>query len=408
MGYGRGIWWGALLLAVVSCSERTVDAPESYVVLVSFDGFRWDYPQLYDTPHFDEMASAGVKARFLIPSFPTKTFPNHYTLATGLYPDHNGIINNIFPAPDLGGIFQLGDRDMVSNPDAYFGEPIWITAKKQGIKTACYFWAGSEAPIGGSHPTYWKKYDGSIPYTERIDQVIRWLKLPVQKRPGLVTLYFEEPDATGHDFGPVHDSTAAVVQSLDQILGYLQGELNRLEYADRINLIILSDHGMGPISPERYVNIAGHLRVDWTRSVIGGNPVYLIDPEVGFADSVTRALNRIQGVNAWKAEEIPAHLHYGTSPRFPGILVAADSTWSIGTTPDASGYRGGIHGYDPRYTAMRTIFYADGPAFRKGYEAPPMNNVDVYSIMCRVLGLEPAPNDGDPRRVMDIFSTGAR
>ncbi len=129
--------------------------------MVSFDGFRWDYTDLYDTPNFDAMTASGVRAEKLIPSFPTKTFPNHYTLATGLYPDHHGIINNSFYAAELDGIYRMGDRNMVSNPDAYFGEPIWVTAEKQGVKSACFFWVGSEAPIGGTYPTYWKKYDGS-------------------------------------------------------------------------------------------------------------------------------------------------------------------------------------------------------------------------------------------------------
>lgn len=392
-----------LLLALQGCKNTEEFPLENYVVLVSFDGFRWDYPQLYDTPSFDELSGEGVKAERLIPSFPTKTFPNHYTLATGLYPDHHGIINNSFYAPDLEGIYRVGDRSMVADPDAYFGEPIWVTAENQGVKSACYFWVGSEAPIGGSHPTYWNSYDEGIPYMKRVDQVIQWLDLPVRRRPGLITLYFDEPDGTGHDYGPVHDSTQAVVEYLDTVLGYLRDELDKLEHRDRINLIVLSDHGMGAISPERYTDIEAALREEWIESIIGGNPVYLIDPVEGFADSVTSVINRLQGVKAWEAGDIPAHLHYGKSPRFPGIVVVADSTWSIGTRPDPSRYTGGAHGYDPAFTSMHTIFYATGPAFKEGYISDPVSNVDVYDIIARILGLEPAPNDGDLQRVMDIF-----
>jgi alkaline phosphatase D len=323
-----------LLLALRCCTKDNRDSLDNYVIVVSFDGFRWDYPALYETPNFGEMSLAGVRAARLIPSFPTKTFPNHYTLVTGLYPDHHGILNNSFYAPDLGGIYRIGDRQMVSYPDAYFGEPIWVTAESQGVKSACYFWVGSEAPIGGSHPSYWKSYDEGIPYRDRVDQVIEWLELPVGERPGLITLYFDEPDGTGHFYGPEHDSTRVVVEYLDGMLGYLRTELNRLEHHDRINLIVLSDHGMGSISPDRYTNIEAPLKEGWTESIIGGNPVYLIDPEEGFADSVTTVLNRLPGVNAWQAGDIPVHLHYGESPRFPGIVVVADSSWSIGTHPD--------------------------------------------------------------------------
>jgi alkaline phosphatase D len=271
------------------------------------------------------------------------------------------------------------------------------------VKSAFYFWVGSEAPIGGFHPSYWKSYDEWIPYRDRVDQVIEWLEYPVGERPGLITLYFDEPDGTGHYYGPEHDSTRVVVEYLDGILGYLRTELNRLDHYDRINLIVLSDHGMGSISPDKYTNIEAPLKEGWTESIIGGNPVYLIDPEEGFADSVTTVLNRLPGVNAWQAGDIPVHLHYGESPRFPGIAVVADSSWSIGTHPDPFRYTGGAHGYDPAFTGMHTIFYAEGPAFKAGYESPPISNVDIYAILARVLGLEPAANDGDLQRVIEIF-----
>ena len=360
---------------------------------------------MYDTPNFDALAENGVKAEGLIPSFPTKTFPNHYTLATGLYPDNNGIINNSFYAHDLGGVYRIGDIDMVTNPDAYFGEPIWVTAEQQGIRSASYFWVGSEAPIKGVYPTYYKKYDESIPYMDRVDQVIRWLELPLRKRAGLVLLYFDEPDETGHRNGPEHHSTGQKVEYLDSVLGYLRSEISILEYSDRVNLIVLSDHGMGPISSDKYVNIYDHLMEEWTHRVVGGNPVYLIDPAEGFADSVTGRLDPLEGVSAWQKEDIPAHLNYGESPRFPGIVVVADSLWSIGTWTDPSGYVGGTHGYDNMFTDMHTIFMAEGPAFRQGYTTSAFENVEVYGIIAHILGLEPAETDGNLDHVSDIFAT---
>ncbi|MEN8156990.1 MAG: ectonucleotide pyrophosphatase/phosphodiesterase [Bacteroidota bacterium] len=398
---------GLLLMAMLAsfgCNKGEPKTPDSYVILVSFDGFRWDYMDLYDTPNFEAMAGNGVKADRLIPSFPTKTFPNHFTLATGLYPDNHGIINNKFYAEDLNGIYKISDRSMVSNPDAYFGEPIWVTAEKQGVRSASYYWVGSEAPILGISPSYWKTYDESVPYPDRVEEVIRWLELPVGKRPGLITLYFDQPDGVGHRWGPEHDSTGAVVAYLDEILGSLRDEIARLEYADRVNLIVLSDHGMGPISPDKYVNLFEHISEKWTDRVLGGNPVYLIDPADGFEDSVSMTLDALEGVAAWQKDEIPERLHYGDSPRFPGIVVVADSLWSIGTKTKASKYTGGTHGYDNAFTDMHTIFLAEGPAFRKGYTAPAISNVEIYGIIAHILGLEPAQTDGHLDSVREIFS----
>jgi predicted AlkP superfamily pyrophosphatase or phosphodiesterase len=393
-----------LLLLLISCNHRGDTKIDSYVVMVSFDGFRWDYTDLYSTPNFDIMADAGVKADRMIPSFPTKTFPNHYALATGLYPDHNGIINNSFYAPELDGIYRMGDRSMVKNPDAYFGEPIWVTAIQQGIKSASYFWVGSEAPVKGVSPSYWYGYDGSVPYMDRVEQMIKWLKMPVHKRPGLITLYFDEPDGIGHDAGPESPATGEVIQLLDGILGAIREGIASLDIADRVNLIVLSDHGMGPISSDRYVNIMDVIPEEWTDHIIGGNPVYLIDPAEGYEDSVSLTLNDRKGVSAWQKDEIPARLNYGNSARFPGIVVVADSLWSIGTKSNSSGYAGGAHGYDNTFTDMHTIFFAEGPAFKEGYLVPSFENVEVYGIIAHILGLDPAPTDGNISNVSDIFS----
>lgn len=396
---------GLILGGLTSCKKSEEKLPDSYVVLVSFDAFRWDYSDLYPTPTFDAMAAAGVKAERLIPSFPTKTFPNHYALATGLYPDHNGIINNSFYASDLGMVYRIGDRDMVENGDSYFGEPIWVTAEEQGMRAASYYWVGSEAPVMGVRPSYWKRYDHDVPYVDRVDQVLSWLKLPAGKRPGLVTLYFDQPDGVGHTYGPEHPETGKVVQSLDSILNYLRTGLAALEHGDQINLIVVSDHGMGPISRDRYLNLYDYMEEEWVDMVIGGNPVYLIDAVDGMEDSVAHVLDRVEGMSAWQQEEMPAHFHYGSSMRFPGIVVAADSLWSIGVKEDPSGYVGGAHGYDPHYSAMHSIFLAEGPAFRKSYSCPAFENVEVYGIIAHVLGLEPAETDGKLSRVSHIFSS---
>ena len=372
---------------------------KNYVLLVSLDAFRWDYSKIYNTPNLTQMAKEGVNAERMYPSFPTVTFPNHYSIATGLYPDHHGLINNSFPAPDLGLFYRMGDRAAVENPDFYGGEPIWVTVEKQGGRAASFFWVGSEA----KHPTYWKKYDESVTFEARIDTVIKWLGYPQEKRPELVTLYFDEPDATSHKFGPVSPQTGKMVQRVDSLMGVLRTKLSALPEAKKINLIILSDHGMSAISSSRYVNLKSLVPDRMIASITGGNPVYLINPVIGKKDSVLLLLNRSKGLKAWSKSQLPPKWHYGTNPRIPEIVVVADSSWSIGTKPDGSSLRGGAHGYDNSNSDMFSIFYATGPSFKKNYSFRELNNVDVYNLICRILRLTPAKNDGDPEHIKGML-----
>jgi len=393
-----------LILVLVSGFSNDSRKPyRNYVLMVSMDGFRWDYPDLYDTPNLDRLAKEGVKAGRLIPSFPTNTFPNHYTIATGLYPDHHGLVNNSFPAPDIGLYYRIGDRTAVENPAFYGGEPIWITAMNHGIITASFFWVGSEAPIQGRHPDYWKKYDGNVTFEERIDTVVRWLTYPPGKRPGFVTLYFDEPDATAHDTGPVSPEIEKLVGRLDSLIGVLRLKLSALPHSKRINLIVLSDHGMAQLSPERYVNLRAVIPAMMIESIFGGNPVYTINPVEGKKDSVLYYLGSVKGLKAYRKEEVPERLKYGSHPRIQDIVVIADSSWSIGTRPDGSSYTGGAHGYDNANPDLHAIFYAAGPAFKKGFSFDRLDNVDIYNLICKILRIDPASNDGNPAHIKKLL-----
>lgn len=376
---------------------------KNYVVLVSLDAFRWDYSKIYNTPNLNKLAKDGVNAERMYSSFPTVTFPNHYSIATGLYPDHHGIINNSFPATDLGLFYRVSDRTAVENPAFYGGEPIWVTAEKQGVRSASFFWVGSEAPVGGIQPEYWKKYDESVTFEARIDTVIKWLGYPPEKRPELVTLYFDEPDATSHTYGPVSPQTGKIVERLDSLLGVFRTKLSTLPEAKRINLIILSDHGMSAVSPGRYINIKSLVPDRMIASIAGGNPVYLINPTEGKKDSVLILLNKSKGLRAWPKSQLPAKWHYGTNSRIPEVVVVADSSWSIGTRPDGSSIKGGAHGYDNSNSDMFSIFYAAGPSFRRNYKFRELNNVDIYNLVCHILNLVPAKNDGDPEHIKGIL-----
>lgn len=400
---GRFLSVSVLALLLAGCSAFSGNDDESYVVLVSFDGFRWDYPDLYETPNFDRIAKKGVRAERLIPSFPTKTFPNHYTLATGLHPGNHGLVNNTFYAPDLDRMYRMGDRTAVEDGAFYGGEPIWVTASKHGLITGSFYWVGSEAPVKGVQPTYWKRFDDSVPFATRIDSVVEWLGYEKERRPRFVTLYYEEPDGVAHSAGPVSPETGQMVQHVDSLLGVLKSKLEALPIARKINLIVLSDHGMGQLSPDMYVNLAEIIPQDKIIMSLGGNPTYNIDLVDDYIDRALADLNATEGVSAWHRDSVPEHLHYRNHIRIPDLVVVADSGWSIGMRPDGSRYTGGTHGYDPLNSDMHAIFYAAGPSFRKRYVHDELHNVDIYNIVAAILNISPEPNDGDPLRARGIF-----
>ena len=405
VSFSKSIIFVTLFILLITLGFTRADRKpfENYVVLVSFDAFRWDYSEIYNTPNLDKLALSGTKAGKMIPSFPSKTFPNHYAIATGLYPDHNGIVENTFFAPDLNKMYKVSDRTAVENPGFYLGEPIWETAMKNGMKTASFFWVGSEAPIMGKHPDYWKKFDETVPFGSRIDTVIKWLQYPKAKRPEFITLYFEEPDAVSHDFGPVSAETGKVVERMDSLLGVLQTKLDELPIAGKITLIVVSDHGMGEVSSDRYIDLKMVVPERMIKSMTGGNPFYMIEPNENKRDSVLFLLNKVTGLQAWNKKDIPPYLNYGTSERIKDIVVVADSSWSIGTFSDTIEYKGGAHGYDISDSDMGAIFYAKGPSIKNGYKIRELNNVDIYNLICSILKIVPAKNDGNPEVIKDIL-----
>lgn len=381
-----------ITLMFCACTKKE---QTNYLVILSMDGFRWDYPQMANTPHLDSIAAAGVKAEAIRSAFPSKTFPNHYSMATGLYPDNHGIVNNHFYDPETNTTYSMRDSASRLNPYYYGGEPIWVTAEKQNVKTASFFWVGSELPIKGIQPSIWKYYNQRFPFEQRIDSVIAWLQLPEELRPRLIMWYMHEPDAVAHRYGPESQQTIAFVERLDSLVGVFCRKIRSLEHADRINLIFTSDHGMGAISPERSVTISDHVPDEWIELGLGGNPVYNFKTKEGYIDSVYLRLKALDHLKVWKHGEVPAELNYGHNPRTLDLIVAADSAWSINLRPVPDHYNsGGAHGYDIRQLDMQAIFYATGPVFRKGYKQPTFDNVDLYPLIAHILGIIPEPVDG--------------
>jgi alkaline phosphatase D len=390
-----------LLLFIVlfsfSCKQKDTQKTNKnpYLVVVSMDAFRWDYADMYNTPNLDKIAKNGIVSEGLIPAFPSKTFPNHYTLATGLYPDNHGIVNNTFFDSTRNVIYKIRDREKVQDGYFYGGEPIWNTVEKNNMKAASYFWVGSEANVQNMHPSYYKLYSSRDPFENRIDTVINWLNLPQPERPNLCMLYFHEPDGVGHDYGPEHVETQKVVEYMDSLVGDLYSKLNNLPHADSINLIILSDHGMGNISEDKTVIISKDIDTSLIEIAAGSNPVFNIKAKDGKLEELYNKTKKVKGISVWKTNEIPSRLNYGKNPRTLDMVVVADSSWSIVYKLRSNYDFGGTHGYDPANTDMHAIFYAIGPAFKEDKKIGRFNNVDIYNIMCKTLEINPAINDGD-------------
>ena len=391
-------------ITAIHCSKLTAqNAKAQTIVILSLDGFRWDYPDKASTPNLNLIAANGVKAISLIPSFPSKTFPNHYTIATGLVPDHHGIVNNSFYDPTLRKSFSIGKEEARLNPEFYGGEPIWNTAQEQGVKTASFYWPGSDVAIQGKHPDMWKEYDQDIPFIQRIDTIIKWLSLPPEQRPLLVMGYYHEPDESGHKYGPNDIRTFNIVHEMDSLTGILYKRIKQLPNGESINYIVVSDHGMGAISSDNNTVLRDFIPESWPVRIEGGNPNFNIYAEGVWIDSVYFSLHKAEHIRVWKPSEVPQYLSYGRNPRVGNIIVVADSAWSVSIQKPEKRFTGGTHGYDIHDTDIHAIFYAVGPAFKQNYIQPSFRNTDIYPLLAYLLGIKPAKTDGNIQEVINML-----
>lgn len=372
------------------------DKPD-LLILVSIDGFRDDYLTHHKTPVIQALADQGVSAA-MRPSFPSLTFPNHYTLVTGLWPDHHGVVDNTMDDPALGH-FTLQKSEDPRWWDG--GEPLWVTADKQGLKTATMFWPGSDRVVRGLRPDHWLLYNQAMPGEARVEQVLKWLDLPEDQRPSFVTLYFDIVDTEGHRHGPSSRELDAALAATDAAVGRLVDGLKARGLYTSTNLIVTADHGMADTSNQRLVyidDVAG--RADAIRLVTTGATAGLslaADPPEG---TLARLLAAHDHMQCWKKADIPKHLHYGTNPRIPPIVCAAEPGWYITThqrTPAGRSINAGSHGYDPAAPEMAALFVAEGPAFKPGQTLPSFDNVDVQPLMAELLHLKAPKGDGSAK-----------
>jgi predicted AlkP superfamily pyrophosphatase or phosphodiesterase len=402
--------WHLLLFLGLICVARAQMAPvitvdhgpnaaaqidKHYVVLVSLDGFRYDYAKKYGATHLLAIAAHGASVpQGMIPAYPSLTFPNHYTIVTGLYPEHHGIVGNSFYDPARKERYSYTNPQTNADGSWYGGTPLWSLAEQQGMRTACFFWPGSEAEIAGQRPSFYLHFDNSVPDPSRIEQVIAWLKLPPEQRPHFITLYYSQVDHAGHEFGPDSPQTAAAVKQVDTLMGTLEKDLNALHLP--IDLIIVSDHGMEKIQ-------GGWIDLDKFTSLEGFSTVgsFLYAPD---EQAATVAYNKLKAADAsfmvYRRANVPAELHYSTNPREGDPVIVARGPYAIraqgpGSDREDRAPEVGNHGFDPfMMPNMKAVFFAEGPDIRHGVALKPFENVNVYPLIVKILGLTSPPVDG--------------
>ncbi len=374
----------------------SAQAGQQSVVLVALDGFHPSYLDRPVSPHLQSLARQGVRARWLVPVFPTKTFPNFHSIATGLYPENHGIVSNNMRDSVLGR-FALWERDAVRDPRWWGGEPIWVTAERQGRRTASVFWPGSDVAIGGVRPQHYRAYDRTVSNAERLRQVLEWLSRTGGHSIPLTTLYLGDVDYASHDFGPDAPETDSAIARVDSAVGALVSGIKSLELEDRVNLVIVSDHGMARVDPRQVVYLDDYIDAGSVEAIDLG-PFVSLAPVGVPAEQLYRRLSRAHPrLTIWRKSEVPAAYHYRNHPRIAPIIGVLSDGWTA-TTRRAAAERArvplGEHGYPPERESMRAIFLAKGPAFRDGVVVEPFQNIHIYALLAHVLGLRPAPNDG--------------
>ncbi|WP_353069687.1 ectonucleotide pyrophosphatase/phosphodiesterase [Tunturibacter empetritectus] len=363
-----------------------------YVVLVSLDGFRYDYPQKWGAPHIAALASTGATApEGMLPAYPSITFPNHFTLITGRYPEHHGIVGNTFYDPARGEGYSYKDNKTNRDGSWYSGTPLWSLAEQHGMRAASFFWPGSEAQIAGERPDEYVHFDDAFDDEKRIDQVIAWLQLPPPQRPHFITLYYSNTDHAGHNYGPNSLEEQQQVHHVDQLMGDLKSKLDATHLP--IDLIILADHGMTKVEG------------DWiTLDQYADLSHFKTDGALLYADTEADAQKAYESFRAhtdprftaYRRADVPAYLHFNENPREGDPVIVPNGPYVFRAHESSRKPPAGDHGYDAtRMPEMKALFVANGPDIRPGTKLPSFQNVDVYDFIAKLLRLKPAPNDGE-------------
>lgn len=403
---------GALLLIPFSFAQEAEDQiiiknrvnkvekeQSPYVILISIDGFRYDYIEKHNAEFLATIAAKGVKAESMLPSYPSVTFPNHYSIVTGMYPAHHGLVGNNMYDKQIGERYSLRNATQVRNPQWYGGTPLWVLAENQGLLTACYYWPGSEAPIQDTFPTYYYKYSEQTAMDQRIESVVNWLNLPEEKRPHLITFYLPEVDHAGHGFGVDAIETKQAVQFVDKSIEKLVQEVAKTGV--EVNYVIVSDHGMLDIDQQTILSLP--IKVDPSELTIVSNGTYVSvfvnkKERIEYWYDQLKQNSNSELMKVFTKENLPAHYNFGGDndrfDRVGDIVVTANPPYYFTNKAFPAS-----HGFDPyEVKEMHALFLAIGPDFKKGLKINSFDNVHVYPVISKLLGLDITDDiDGDSR-----------
>ena len=383
-------------------------AEKPTVLLISLDGFRYDYAEKYQAKNLLAFAKHGVQAKAMLPVFPTTTFPNHYSIVTGLYPAHHGIVENAFWDPALGLQFRFNDSKVASDTRFWGGTPLWVLAEKQGVPAACYFWPGSDYEIAGKRPSYWYPYDGKTKKEAQVAQVVQWLRLTADKRPHFITLYFSDVDHAGHNSGPDSAETKAAVLELDRVLGDLFDKIRRTKV--KVDIFVVSDHGM--TNTETPVDLGKLANFDGVKTSGSGTAFHVYSKDVKKIDEIYEALKKSNDARfaVYRKAEIPTRLHYLDNDRIGDLVVFSTGHTGVGVVdpkrpPRTAPAPKGGHGIDVALIPeMKASFFAAGPHIRRGMVIEEFENINIYPLIAHLLRLEvQSPIDGDLKVLKPIL-----
>lgn len=372
-------------------SPETQSKP--YVIMISTDGFRYDYAKKYNAENLLKLSNSGVRAEAMIPSYPSITFPNHWSLITGLYPSHHGLIDNFFYDYKRKEAYAMSNKKNAEDGSWYGGTPLWGLAEKQGMVSASLMWVGSASDAGGMRPTYYYPYHEKFTPSEKVEKVINWLKLPEDKRPHFISLYFPEVDGSGHHYGPDAKETETAVHLIDEAIGNLVQKVNDLGLKN-VNFVFVSDHGMIKVDGGTPLEIPAILfdknRFDFYNSQTLLRVYVKNQDEV---KSVYKELkkNKTDDYEVYLDKKLPKYLHFATRddqynrigqvlliPKAPKIFLEKGKKTSVGK-----------HGYNPRLVPeMKATFYAWGPEFKNNLVIDEFANINVYPLVAEILGLK--------------------
>lgn len=398
------------VLLFINCTSETkpTDQPDNTnpVLLISIDGLMPEYIERNVTPNFDRIAQDGVKAESMTVVFPTKTFPTHYSIVTGLYPENHGVIANSFYDYELDARFSFGPpEDDHQDGDWWGGEPIWVTVENQSKTAATVFWPGSDSEIRGVRPTRYLDYDESVPNGARIDTVISWLHPEGEVKADFSTLYYSDVDYYGHRFGPHSEEVDRRVREADEWIGYLLEQMEANGLSDMLNLIIVSDHGMAKLSEDRIIFLDDLIDLGYV-DLIDWTPVAMIRPDQGKTGEVYRRLKENEeNYRVYLKEDLPDRYHFKNHYRIPDIIMIADLGYTITTHQflDERGLITATHGFDNRLPEMHAFFLAKGPDFQQGLEINVIESIHLYELMVNILKLQPAANDGSINKIRHVL-----